>query len=146
LTETRSYFDVGFAAVEDYYTRCETRAGGLFPVGLNHVWHGGVHLEVKPANPIVYAAASGTIVAARVTSMKDTDEEPGFGSQRFVLIRHAVYWKTENDPNGPPSTGADDPAAQRINYTAADNGLTRPWLGRTWLNPPFHRFHQWVLA
>ncbi|HEV8605855.1 MAG TPA: M23 family metallopeptidase [Tepidisphaeraceae bacterium] len=120
LTETRSYFNLTSTGVETYYKRCETRAGGLFPVGLNLVWHGGIHLEVKEGNPIVYAAASGTIVAARITSMKDTDEEPGFGSQRFVLIRHAVYWKTENDPDGPPSTGPDDPPAKRINYTGAD--------------------------
>jgi hypothetical protein len=24
-------------------------------------------------------------------------------------------------------------------YTAADNGLDRPWFGRVWLNPPFNR-------
>jgi DNA N-6-adenine-methyltransferase (Dam) len=27
----------------------------------------------------------------------------------------------------------------RTFFTAVDNGLDRPWFGRVWLNPPFHR-------
>lgn len=27
----------------------------------------------------------------------------------------------------------------RINYTKADDGLSRDWVGRVWLNPPFDR-------
>jgi hypothetical protein len=28
----------------------------------------------------------------------------------------------------------------RRNYTETDNGLTQPWFGRVWLNPPFDRY------
>lgn len=32
------------------------------------------------------------------------------------------------------------------NYTEADNGLSKPWFGRVWLNPPFNRYQvgAWV--
>jgi DNA N-6-adenine-methyltransferase (Dam) len=28
----------------------------------------------------------------------------------------------------------------RVNFTEADDGLSRPWFGRTFLNPPFNRY------
>lgn len=98
LTEADSYYDVD--RVENYYRQTETRRGGCFPVGTNRVWHGGIHLTVQAANPCVYAAASGTIVAARLSSHPDTDRHARFGSQRFVLIRHAVHLATQPDPDG----------------------------------------------
>jgi N-acetyl-anhydromuramyl-L-alanine amidase AmpD len=98
LLETRSYFNL--ADVESYYRRVETREGGLFPIGTNKVWHGGVHFPVADDSPFVYAAASGTIVAARLSSNPETDGHPKFGSQRFVLIRHAVYLDVDADPQG----------------------------------------------
>ena len=110
LLEARSYFNLDH--VTRYYSRVETRNGGIFPIGVNRSWHGGVHLPVRASNPCVYAAASGTIVAARVSSNSTTDGHARFGSQCFVLIRHAVYVQTEVDPNG---TGPND---RRINYGA----------------------------
>ena len=71
------------------------------------MWHGGVHFPVSDADPWVYAAASGTIVAARLNPT-NTPTDAEFGSQRFILIRHGIYPFTENDPEG---TG------QRINYS-----------------------------
>ncbi len=105
LTESKSYYNLNKLA--EYYRQTETRQGGLFPVGTNKIWHGGVHLPVQDSNPCVYAAASGTIVAARLSSNQNTDEHADFGSQRFILIRHAVYLETEADPEG---------VGTRINY------------------------------
>jgi hypothetical protein len=34
----------------------------------------------------------------------------------------------------------------RVNYTEADDGLTMPWHGMVWLNPPFDRYQvgKWI--
>lgn len=34
----------------------------------------------------------------------------------------------------------------KTTYTERDNGLVRPWFGRVWMNPPFHRYHiaEWI--
>lgn len=56
--------------------------GGFFPVGLNNLWHGGVHLTGGLGMPI-HAAAGGRLVAARLGS-----EESLYGSSDFVLTRH----------------------------------------------------------
>jgi N-acetyl-anhydromuramyl-L-alanine amidase AmpD len=98
LIETKSYYDVD--QVDAYYSMVETRRGGMFPMGTNKVWHGGVHLPVQDSNPCVFAAASGTIVAARVTSNQDTYKELRFGSQGFVLIKHAIHRDMRQDPHG----------------------------------------------
>lgn len=85
--------------LEEYYQSCETEDGGIFPIGINKIWHGGIHMRVEKENPFVYAASSGTIVAARVSSNSDAEKSEDYGSQRFVLIKHAVYAETEDDPN-----------------------------------------------
>jgi len=41
------------------------------------------------------------------------------------------------DPAAPPGGVAWIPA--RRHYSQADDGLTRPWRGRVWLNPPYGR-------
>ena len=108
ICESNSYFNLD--DVDSYYAATETRDGGHYPIGANKIWHGGVHLRVQDSNPIVFAAASGTIVAARVSSNADTDAHALFGSQCFVLIRHRVHTAMEQDPDG---------LGERINYDNA---------------------------
>lgn len=108
LLETRSYYDTD--QTESYYGAVENMLGGTFPMGTNKVWHGGVHFAVKPQNPCVFAAASGTIVAARLTSNPDTDAHPQFGSQRFVLLKHAIHRDLQWDHHG---------LGQQIDYDVA---------------------------
>lgn len=106
LQETRSYYDLN--KKEWYYANTETaHEGGTFPIGKNKVWHGGIHLSPLDSNRKVYAAASGTIVAARLGGDPAVEQDPKYGSQRFILIRHTVYYQQEADPGG----------GTRINYT-----------------------------
>src|SRR5215472_1828978 len=73
------------------------------------MWHGGLHLAPAPTNRKVYAAASGTIVAARMGGNAQVEADQAYGSQRFVLIRHCVHLEQEPDPSGSPGD-------TRINY------------------------------
>ena len=99
LQETKSYFSLNHT--QWYFTQTEdARLGGLFPIGTNRIWHGGVHFKAPDSNAKVYAAASGTIVAARLGSDPTVENDPEYGSQRFILIRHCVYWQQETDPAG----------------------------------------------
>jgi hypothetical protein len=41
-------------------------------------------------------------------------------------------------PDGPPHTPA------KAWYTQETNGLTSPWWGRVWMNPPFSKANPWV--
>lgn len=36
----------------------------------------------------------------------------------------------------------------KVNYTEADDGLSKPFIGRVWMNPPFHRYHiaSWLIS
>lgn len=53
-------------------------------------------------------------------------------------IFDALRLSFDLDPCAPPLPAADwIPAARR--YTARDDGLTQPWAGRVWLNPPYGR-------
>ena len=55
------------------------------------------------------------------------------------IIDHAIVALGAIDLN-PCSNGTTDltiPA--RMNYLAEDDSLSRPWQGRTWLNPPYNR-------
>lgn len=94
--DTTSHFDP--AQLPMYYAVTEVESSeGTFPIGRNAAWHGGVHLPATATNDKVYAAASGRIVAARVTA-RPVEGGPAprrGGSVGFVLIRHHVHLQTE---------------------------------------------------
>ncbi len=139
LQETKSYFNLDHVAW--YFAQSENPdRGGTFPIGVNYSWHGGVHLEPTQANRKVYAAASGTIVAARLGSDDATERDPNWGSQRFVLIRHVVYVEQQHKSG----------SGMGINYTAAPKYIFSLYMhlarfpgnlgGPDPLNPPWFNF------
>ncbi|MFZ6182407.1 N-acetylmuramoyl-L-alanine amidase [Nannocystis pusilla] len=72
-----------------YFAAVEGPGGGHFPVGLNRLWHGGIHFT--PGDPRrVYAMANGRIVAARVAN-PNRGSQPLQYSTCFVLVRHDVH-------------------------------------------------------
>ena len=96
------------ALVRKYIDLAKHVAGGVFPVGRNRFWHGGVHLSGKKP---VRAVADGTIVAFRLdrdyidseldrqikaaapvkasaSKAKPQPSSPRQFSSSFVLIRH----------------------------------------------------------
>jgi murein DD-endopeptidase MepM/ murein hydrolase activator NlpD len=58
---------------------------GLFPIGVNLTWHGGVHLSGTSSQPVL-SMTNGIVVAARLPE-KDP-EKPSYGSRNFVLVKH----------------------------------------------------------
>jgi hypothetical protein len=62
--------------------------GGYFPLGVNRMWHGGVHLN-GPSDALVRAPFSGEIVAARLDH--DVEKNQGhFGALSFILLRQEL--------------------------------------------------------
>lgn len=77
---------------------------------------------------------------------------PLFGSPQTQLTSDDYYtpaWVFERmgiefdvDVCAPPSGIPWIPAARH--FTMADDGLTQPWSGRVWMNPPYSKATAWV--
>lgn len=62
--------------------------GGYFPLGMNNLWHGGVHIPVE-SGALVHAPLEGEVIAARLDPDPDRHAK-SFGSTNFILIRHRI--------------------------------------------------------
>lgn len=60
--------------------------GGYFPIGLNGLWHGGVHLKTNVGDPVT-TSFDGTIIAARLA--EDVNDY-FYGSGNFILLKHSI--------------------------------------------------------
>jgi hypothetical protein len=75
-----------------------------------------------------------------------------FGAEQTELTSDDYYtpaWVFERmgltfdlDPCAPPGGGPFVPTKRF--YTKADDGLTSPWSGRVWMNPPYSKPTPWV--
>lgn len=72
-----------------------------------------------------------TAPAAILSSASVEHYTPAYIWKRAILTMGAIDLDPASDP------GHNIPAA--LHYTREDNGLSRPWSGRVWLNPPFGR-------
>lgn len=91
--------------IEKYHSHVENSThGGYFPIALNGIWHGGVHLESEKGTPIV-AMADGEVVAARLASSEDQALKE-FGSRNFILVKHILAPKDTLPPGQEPEEGA----------------------------------------
>jgi hypothetical protein len=59
-----------------------------------------------------------------------------------IAVRAAFDGKIMCDPCAPLEKGSYVDA--EIKYTEKDNGLTKPWPDRTFVNPPFSKAREWV--
>jgi murein DD-endopeptidase MepM/ murein hydrolase activator NlpD len=79
--------DVTKDTIALYYDKTEKDAqSGYFPVGLNTVWHGGVHIYGKEKD-VVHACLDGKIIGARLGDQEAT-AEGHYGSRNFLLLEH----------------------------------------------------------
>ena len=69
------------------------------------------------------------------------------GKEEWLTPPHilAALGRFDLDPCAPPEERRPWPMADK-HYTAHDNGLTQPWHGRVWCNPPYGRKAQKFLA
>lgn len=63
---------------------------GLYPVGFDRRWHGGIHLSAA-ANEPVRAIADGEVVAFRCASAVEHYQGVGDFDSSFVLLKHSTH-------------------------------------------------------
>lgn len=96
--------------------------GGQFPLGANNTWHGGVHLETKPAAQL-RAPFDGEIVALRLDP-DPTRARTEVGDTNFILMRHEISEVVASlmlgKPLEPPTPGkpTPKPAANAVGRNA----------------------------
>ena len=58
---------------------------------------------------------------------------------------YSVFGAFDLDPCSPTSNGRTAPVRAKVYYTKTDDGLSLPWFGRVFLNPPYGRsIHNWT--
>lgn len=74
-------------------------------------------------------------LAAVTSRASDEWATPGWLVEQYA----AEFGAFDLDPAATPES-----AKAPLFFTAADDGLTQPWWGRVWLNPPYSRVGEWV--
>ena len=59
--------------------------------------------------------------------------------QEILLPLYSVFGTFDLDPCSPTNTRRTAPVKARVHYTADDDGLSLPWFGDVFVNPPYGR-------
>lgn len=65
------------------------------------------------------------------------DSEEWYTPEEYIVLAREVMGGIDLDPA--TSLIAQQWIRATVAYTVEDNGLAQPWLGRTWLNPPYNK-------
>jgi len=116
--------------VEDpqaYFDALSRAQDGFYPLGVNGLWHGGVHFDSGTGAKLaqdggICAIADGEVIAYRIDAdypkVEYADKKQALYSAGFVLIRHRL----ELPPNPKPSA----PAAKPVSGTAPAASAVTP--------------------
>ncbi len=96
----RIKYPISKATAEQLIDNNREGNGGYYPLGLNNLWHGGIHLY-SPARPI-RCIADGKVIAYRITK-EDVFNSPynrnKTYSNCFVLVEHTFVSPKEQEIN-----------------------------------------------
>ncbi|MBA2412267.1 MAG: hypothetical protein H0V63_05510 [Burkholderiaceae bacterium] len=93
--------------------------------------------------PTPTAAQVREVVATRLDvhnhRAQGTGENEWYTPQKYIDLAREVLGEIDLDPAS--STAAQTAVAARAFFSEHDDGLSRPWGGRVWLNPPYSQPH-----
>jgi hypothetical protein len=79
-------------AIRQYYQNNEEANSGFYPLGVNNMWHGGMHFNFSNPKQL-FACANGELVAFRLKPDDPDQQDDRKASANFMLLKHDVYYK-----------------------------------------------------
>ena len=86
-----------------------------------------------------YLAPQGSMKAFYVHTGNSSTSENWETPKELLECLYSVFGSFSLDPCSPTSNGRIAPVRAKVYYTEADDGLSLPWFGVTFMNPPYGR-------
>jgi transcriptional regulator with XRE-family HTH domain len=92
-----------------------------------------------------YLAPQGSTKAFYVHAGNSSTAETWTTPQELLEPLYNVFGAFDLDPCSPCSNARTAPVRAKAHYTEDDDGLSLPWFGRVYMNPPYGRsIHKWT--
>ena len=92
-----------------------------------------------------YLAPQGSVKAFYVHAGNSATSETWTTPKEFLEPLYTIFGTFDLDPCSPTSDGRTTFVKARAYFTEADDGLSLPWFGTVYMNPPYGRsIHHWT--
>jgi phage N-6-adenine-methyltransferase len=92
-----------------------------------------------------YLAPIGSTKAFYVQAGNSATSETWITPKELLEPLYSVFGAFDLDPCSPTSNARTAPVRAKVYYTEADDGLSLPWFGTVYMNPPYGRsLHHWT--